>query len=112
MGKVLKTLLLFSSMGLLRDRKLGSRLYRHCLVGTEMIDWLLQQSPDVHSRAQAAAMWQVLLDDGVLLSGKTISIFIELQFPTYRLVRQMKSPSPNRSVVSHDYRTTVIHYEF
>ena len=70
MGKVLKTLILFSAPSLIRDRKLGSRHYRHCLVGTEMIDWLLQQSPEVHSRAQAIAMWQVLVDDSILVPGK------------------------------------------
>ena len=80
MGKVLKTLILFSAPSLIRDRKLGSRHYRHCLVGTEMIDWLLQQSPEVHSRAQAIAMWQVLVDDSILVPGKPFFFHFQIQW--------------------------------
>ncbi|XP_059352336.1 rap guanine nucleotide exchange factor 4-like isoform X2 [Daphnia carinata] len=74
MGKVLKTLILASSSAspasaLIRDRKVPGRgTVRHCLVGTEMVDWLLGLSPEVHSRAQASAMWQVLLDEQVILA--------------------------------------------
>lgn len=69
MGRVLKTLIL-STASLIRDRKVASRLVRHCLVATELVDWLLQLSADVHSRAQAAAMCQALLDEGILVAGK------------------------------------------
>uniref|UniRef100_A0A3B4FI91 Rap guanine nucleotide exchange factor 4 n=1 Tax=Pundamilia nyererei TaxID=303518 RepID=A0A3B4FI91_9CICH len=37
-----------------------------CCVGTELVDWQLQQSSCVHSRVQAVGMWQVLLEEGVL----------------------------------------------
>ncbi len=43
--------------------------FRQCCVGTELVDWLLQQSSCVHSRAHAVGMWQVLLEDGVLNHG-------------------------------------------
>ncbi|XP_045027027.1 rap guanine nucleotide exchange factor 4 isoform X3 [Daphnia magna] len=74
MGKVLKTLIMAASSAspasaLIRDRKVPGRgTVRHCLVGTEMVDWLLGLSPEVHSRAQASAMWQVLLDEQVILA--------------------------------------------
>uniref|UniRef100_A0A663MGV1 Rap guanine nucleotide exchange factor 4 n=1 Tax=Athene cunicularia TaxID=194338 RepID=A0A663MGV1_ATHCN len=32
----------------------------------ELVDWMMQQSPCVHSRTQAVGMWQVLLEEGVL----------------------------------------------
>uniref|UniRef100_A0A8C8SLD3 Rap guanine nucleotide exchange factor 4 n=1 Tax=Pelusios castaneus TaxID=367368 RepID=A0A8C8SLD3_9SAUR len=34
--------------------------------GYKLVDWMMQQSPCVHSRTQAVGMWQVLLEEGVL----------------------------------------------
>lgn len=45
---------------------------RQCCVGTELVDWLLQQSSCVHSRAHAVGMWQVLLEEGVLNHGTPV----------------------------------------
>lgn len=39
-------------------------------MGTELVDWLMQQSSCVHSRLQAVGMWQVLLEEGVLNHGE------------------------------------------
>ncbi|XP_064455972.1 rap guanine nucleotide exchange factor 4-like isoform X2 [Ornithodoros turicata] len=68
-GWVLRTLLLYQAPQLIRDRKYHLRHFRRCMVGTEMVDWLLQM-PATHvrlnSRAQAAGMWQVLLEEGVI----------------------------------------------
>ncbi|MGH0120375.1 UNVERIFIED_CONTAM: hypothetical protein FKN15_039178, partial [Acipenser sinensis] len=47
-------------------RQEGSDAGRQCCVGTELVDWIMQQSPCVHSRTQAVGMWQVLLEEGVL----------------------------------------------
>ncbi len=41
------------------------------MVGSEMVDWLMQQSSIVHSRNQAVGMWQALLEEGVIVHGKT-----------------------------------------
>uniref|UniRef100_A0ABI7ZZC9 Rap guanine nucleotide exchange factor 4 n=2 Tax=Felinae TaxID=338152 RepID=A0ABI7ZZC9_FELCA len=51
---------------MIRDRKYHLKTYRQCCVGTELVDWMLQQTPCVHSRTQAVGMWQVLVEDGVL----------------------------------------------
>ncbi|RXM27082.1 Rap guanine nucleotide exchange factor 4 [Acipenser ruthenus] len=48
------------------NRVLLKPLHRQCCVGTELVDWIMQQSPCVHSRTQAVGMWQVLLEEGVL----------------------------------------------
>ncbi|KAL3197425.1 hypothetical protein MRX96_044906 [Rhipicephalus microplus] len=68
-GWVLRTLLLFQAPQLVRDRKYHMRHFKRCMVGTEMVDWLLQV-PATHvrlnSRAQAAGMWQVLLEEGAI----------------------------------------------
>uniref|UniRef100_A0A674D5D0 Rap guanine nucleotide exchange factor 4b n=1 Tax=Salmo trutta TaxID=8032 RepID=A0A674D5D0_SALTR len=39
---------------------------RQCCVGTELVDWLVQQSTCVHTRSHAVGMWQALLEEGVL----------------------------------------------
>lgn len=88
MGKVLKTLIMAASSAspasaLIRDRKVPGRgTVRHCLVGTEMVDWLLGLSPEVHSRAQASAMWQVLLDEQVILARNELDHFFPF-FPFF-----------------------------
>ena len=60
----------------MRDRKFHRRMFEDCMVGSEMVDWMLAQTTfPVTSRAQAVAMWQVLLEQGVIAHGK-IYIFI------------------------------------
>ena len=86
MGKVLKTLIMAASSAspasaLIRDRKVPGRgTVRHCLVGTEMVDWLLGLSPEVHSRAQASVMWQVLLDEQVILARNEVVLAFIIHF--------------------------------
>ncbi|GLV32312.1 Exchange protein directly activated by cAMP [Carabus blaptoides fortunei] len=64
-GWALRTLLL-STNSCLRDRKVSGRLVRRCAPGTELVDWLLALSSVIHTRAQAAGMWQALLEEGVI----------------------------------------------
>ncbi|KAL4656648.1 rap guanine nucleotide exchange factor 4-like [Arapaima gigas] len=65
-GKVLRHAVLSRASHMIRDRKYHLKTYRQCCVGTELVDWLTQQSPCVHSRMQAVGMWQALLEEGVL----------------------------------------------
>ena len=69
-GHILRTVLLTRAPHMIRDRKYHLRTYRRCMVGTEMVDWLIQQSPLVHSRNQAVGMWQALLEEGVIVHGE------------------------------------------
>jgi Rap guanine nucleotide exchange factor 4 len=72
---------------MIRDRKYHLKMHRSCLVGSEMVDWLIHQSPSeyqkksyvfnsffcylvVHSRSQAVGMWQALLEEGAVAHGK------------------------------------------
>ncbi|CAH1788290.1 unnamed protein product [Owenia fusiformis] len=66
-SNILRTVLLARAPHMIRDRKYHLRTYRRCMVGTEMIDWLLQQSSQVHSRNQAVGMWQSLLEEGLIV---------------------------------------------
>lgn len=45
-----------------------------CCVGTELVDWLIQQSSCVHSRGQAVGMWQVLVEEEVLNHGEAATV--------------------------------------
>ncbi|XP_067405332.1 rap guanine nucleotide exchange factor 4 [Emydura macquarii macquarii] len=65
-GKILRNAILSRAPHMIRDRKYHLKTYRQCCVGTELVDWMMQQSPCVHSRTQAVGMWQVLLEEGVL----------------------------------------------
>lgn len=53
----------------LKDRKVSGRLIRRCAPGTELVDWLLNLSPSIQTRSQAAGMWQALLEEGVISHG-------------------------------------------
>ncbi|XP_041940145.1 rap guanine nucleotide exchange factor 4 isoform X2 [Alosa sapidissima] len=65
-GKVLRNIILSRAPHMIRDRKYHLMTYKQCCVGTELVDWQIQQSSCVHSRVQAVGMWQVLLEEGVL----------------------------------------------
>ncbi|KAM6396977.1 rap guanine nucleotide exchange factor 4 isoform 2-T2 [Pluvialis apricaria] len=65
-GKILRNTILSRAPHMIRDRKYHLKTYRQCCVGTELVDWMMQQSTCVHSRTQAVGMWQVLLEEGVL----------------------------------------------
>nr|XP_034492290.1 rap guanine nucleotide exchange factor 4 isoform X7 [Marmota flaviventris] len=65
-GKILRNAILSRAPHMIRDRKYHLKTYRQCCVGTELVDWMMQQTPCVHSRTQAVGMWQVLLEDSVL----------------------------------------------
>ncbi|XP_055620288.1 rap guanine nucleotide exchange factor 4 isoform X2 [Toxorhynchites rutilus septentrionalis] len=66
MGWALRALLVSDNTSCLKDRKMGGKFIRKCGPGTELVDWLLNLSPIVHTRTQAAGMWQALVEEGVL----------------------------------------------
>ncbi|XP_041698603.1 rap guanine nucleotide exchange factor 4-like isoform X2 [Coregonus clupeaformis] len=65
-GKVMRNTILSRAPHMIRDRKYHLKTYRQCCVGTELVDWLVQQSTCVHTRSHAVGMWQTLLEEGVL----------------------------------------------
>ena len=42
-----------------------------CCVGSQLVDWMIQECSLVHSRQQGVGMWQVLLEEGILKHGKS-----------------------------------------
>jgi Domain found in Dishevelled, Egl-10, and Pleckstrin (DEP) len=77
MGWALRTLLVSDSSSCLKDRKVAGKFIRKCGPGTELVEWLMNLSPIVHTRVQAAGMWQALLEEGVLSHGKRSDILLE-----------------------------------
>jgi Rap guanine nucleotide exchange factor 4 len=51
---------------MIKDRKYHLQTHESCLVGQEMVDWLIHLSPIVHSRSLAIGMWQALLEEGAI----------------------------------------------
>lgn len=44
--------------------------HRQCCSGKELVDWLMKQNECLQSRSQAVGMWQVLVDEAILVHGK------------------------------------------
>lgn len=59
-----------NSLPLSLSPQVSGKLIRKCAPGTELVDWLVNLAPIVHTRAQAAGMWQALLEEGVLTHGE------------------------------------------
>ncbi len=72
MGWALRSLLLSDSSGCLKDRKVSGRLIRKCAPGSELVEWLMNLSPVVHTRIQATGMFQALLEEGVISHGNEL----------------------------------------
>ena len=47
--------------------------HRQCCTGKELVDWLMKQNDCLQSRSQAVGMWQVLVDEGILVHGKKLN---------------------------------------
>lgn len=47
--------------------------HRQCCSGKDLVDWLLKQNECMQSRSQAVGMWQVLVDEGILVHGKNLT---------------------------------------
>uniref|UniRef100_A0A6Q2XWL5 Rap guanine nucleotide exchange factor (GEF) 3 n=1 Tax=Esox lucius TaxID=8010 RepID=A0A6Q2XWL5_ESOLU len=56
--------------GLIRDRKHHLKTYRQCCSGKELVDWLMKLNECFQSRSQAVGMWQVLVDEGIIVHVK------------------------------------------
>lgn len=63
--------------------------HRQCCSGKELVDWLMKQNECMQSRSQAVGMWQVLVDEGILVHGKN---FI------YALIMETFSHQPQKYV--------------
>ncbi|XP_034446096.1 rap guanine nucleotide exchange factor 3 isoform X2 [Hippoglossus hippoglossus] len=69
-GRSLFSVMMERNAGLIRDRKYHLKTYRQCCSGKELVDWLMKQNECLQWRSQAVGMWQVLVEEGILVHVK------------------------------------------
>ncbi|KAM9828984.1 rap guanine nucleotide exchange factor 3 isoform X1 [Syngnathus typhle] len=79
--------------GLIRDRKHHLKTYRQCCSGKELVDWLMGQNEGLQSRSQAVGMWQVLVDEGILVHVKHEVNFHDKDTQFYRFLDSQFGPN-------------------
>ncbi|NWI94722.1 RPGF5 factor, partial [Pitta sordida] len=67
-GRALRNIFTLQASDLIKDRVYLTGICRRSCVGSELVDWLLEQCPFVKNRSTAAGVWQLLLDMGIILS--------------------------------------------
>lgn len=67
---ILKSAILSTAPHLIKNRIYHMKTHESCLVGSEMVDWLIHTSPIVFSRSLAVGMWQALLEENTISHGK------------------------------------------
>ncbi|XP_043939801.1 rap guanine nucleotide exchange factor 3 [Protopterus annectens] len=85
-GRTLCSVLLSAFPNLIRDRKHHFRNYRQCCSGKELVDALLSLTHMIQSRSQAIGIWQVLVDEALLIHVKKDLNFHDKENQFYRMV--------------------------
>ncbi|XP_022532985.2 rap guanine nucleotide exchange factor 3 isoform X4 [Astyanax mexicanus] len=85
-ARVVFSALMERNPGLIRDRKHHLKTYRQCCSGKELVDWLIKLNDCFQSRSQAAGMWQVLVDEGILVHMKQELNFHDKDTQFYRFM--------------------------
>uniref|UniRef100_A0A8C5TVW5 DEP domain-containing protein n=1 Tax=Malurus cyaneus samueli TaxID=2593467 RepID=A0A8C5TVW5_9PASS len=67
-GRALRNIFTLQASDLIKDRVDVLLIFRRSCVGSELVDWLLEQCPFVKCRSTAVGVWQLLLDMGIILS--------------------------------------------
>lgn len=57
--------------GMVKDRRYHLKTYPNCVVGHELVSWLVDRK-EVETRKEAVAVMQKLLDNGVIHHGKRV----------------------------------------
>ncbi|KAI4898660.1 hypothetical protein NFI96_002809 [Prochilodus magdalenae] len=85
-ARVVYSVLMERNPGLIRDRKHHLKTYRLCCSGKELVDWLMKLNDCFLSRSQAVGMWQVLVDEGILVHVKQELNFHDKDTQFYRFL--------------------------
>ncbi|XP_055787335.1 rap guanine nucleotide exchange factor 3-like isoform X6 [Salvelinus fontinalis] len=85
-ARVVYSALIERSPGLIRDRKHHLKTYRQCCSGKELVDWLIKLNECFQSRSQAVGMWQVLVDEGIIVHVKQELNFHDKDTQFYRFL--------------------------
>ncbi|XP_052338323.1 rap guanine nucleotide exchange factor 3-like isoform X5 [Oncorhynchus keta] len=85
-ARVVYSALIERSPGLIRDRKHHLKTYRQCCSGKELVDWLMKLNECFQLRSQAVGMWQVLVDEGIIVHVKQELNFHDKDTQFYRFL--------------------------
>ncbi|XP_030624631.1 rap guanine nucleotide exchange factor 3 [Chanos chanos] len=85
-ARVVYSMLMERNPDLIRDRKQYLKTYRQCCSGKELVDWLMKQNDSFQSRIQVVGMWQVLVDEGILVHVKQELNFNDKETHFYRFM--------------------------
>ncbi|XP_060793339.1 rap guanine nucleotide exchange factor 3 [Neoarius graeffei] len=85
-ARVVYSALMERNPGLIRDRKHHLKTYRQCCSGKELVDWLMKLNDCSQSRSQAVGMWQVLVDEGIIVNVKQELNFHDKDTQFYRFM--------------------------
>ncbi|XP_059899031.1 rap guanine nucleotide exchange factor 3 isoform X1 [Gadus macrocephalus] len=96
-ARVVYNSLIERNPALIRDRKHHLKTYRQCCSGKELVDWLLKLNEGGQSRSQAVGMWQVLVDEGILVHVKQELNYHDKDTQFYRFLESEFSQDPLRS---------------
>lgn len=66
----LRSVMLLRAPHLIQDRLYHQQIYESCMIGIDMVNWLMEVGQRlVHNRQQAIGMWQGILEDGHIMHG-------------------------------------------
>ncbi|XP_062314910.1 rap guanine nucleotide exchange factor 3 isoform X1 [Osmerus eperlanus] len=85
-ARVVYSALVERNPGLIRDRKHHLKTHRQCCSGKELVDWLMKLNECFQSRSQAVGMWQVLVDEGIVVHVKQELNFHDKDTQFYRFL--------------------------
>ncbi|CAB1329983.1 unnamed protein product [Coregonus sp. 'balchen'] len=84
--RVVYSALIERNPDLIRDRKHHLKTYRQCCSGKDLVDWLMKLNKCLQSRSQAVGMWQVLVDEGIIVHVKQELNFHDKHTQFYRFL--------------------------
>uniref|UniRef100_A0A8C7RNB0 Rap guanine nucleotide exchange factor (GEF) 3 n=1 Tax=Oncorhynchus mykiss TaxID=8022 RepID=A0A8C7RNB0_ONCMY len=85
-ARVVYSALIERNPDLIRDRKHHLKSYRQCCSGKDLVDWLMKLNKCLQSRSQAVGMWQVLVDEGIIVHVKQELNFHDKDTQFYRFL--------------------------
>ncbi|KAI5609029.1 rap guanine nucleotide exchange factor 3 isoform X1, partial [Silurus asotus] len=85
-ARVVYSALMERNPSLIRDRKHHLKTHRQCCSGKELVDWLMKLNDCSQSRSQAVGMWQVLVDEGIIVNVKQELNFHDKDTQFYRFM--------------------------
>ncbi|XP_039602793.1 rap guanine nucleotide exchange factor 3 isoform X1 [Polypterus senegalus] len=85
-SRVLYSAILERAPWLIRDQKYHLKTYRQCANGKQLVDFIIKANPSIQVRNQAVGVWQVLVDEGLLVHVRQELNFQDKDMQFYRFL--------------------------